>query len=82
MVYGLINADCDVYNSTKTVLDLLAPRIVPGSVIVFDEYVGNEFWQQDAFKALQEAVERHGWNYEYLGYSFATKQVVLRILAP
>lgn len=77
----LLNIDCDIYSSTKTVLGLLAPRIMPGSVIVFDEYIGNEFWRQDEFKAFQEAVDEHGWQYEYLGYSFATKQVVVRILA-
>src|SRR5690606_27174435 len=27
-----INIDCDIYSSTRTVLDLLAPRIRPGSV--------------------------------------------------
>src|SRR5690606_1350909 len=36
-----INIDCDIYSSTKTVLDSLASRIVHGSVIVFDEYIGN-----------------------------------------
>jgi predicted O-methyltransferase YrrM len=35
---ALIHIDCDLYNSTKTVLNLLAPRIVPGTVIVMDEY--------------------------------------------
>ena len=36
----LINIDCDIYSSTKTVLDLLSPRIGIGTVIVFDEYIG------------------------------------------
>jgi tetratricopeptide (TPR) repeat protein len=76
-----LNIDCDIYSSTKTVLDLLAHRIVAGSVIVFDEYIGNTFWRQDEFKAFQEAVTRHGWTYEYLCFSFATKQVVTRILS-
>lgn len=30
----LVNIDCDIYSSTKTVLDALAPRIAPGSVII------------------------------------------------
>lgn len=77
----LLNIDCDIYSSTKTVLDLLANRLVAGSVIVFDEYIGNEFWRQDEFKAFQEAVARYGWAYEYLCFSFATKQVVTRILS-
>lgn len=74
-----INIDCDIYSSTKTVLDLLAPRIAPGAVIVFDEYIGNEQWREDEFKAFQEAVVRYGWEYEYLCFSLFTKQVAVRI---
>jgi tetratricopeptide (TPR) repeat protein len=76
-----VNIDCDIYSSTKTVLDLLAHRIGPGAVIVFDEYIGNEFWRQDEFKAFQEAVAGYGWTYEYLCFSLATKQVAVRILS-
>ena len=75
----LINIDCDIYSSTKTVLDLLAQRIVKGTVIIFDEYIGNEHWREDEFKAFQEAVKTYGWHYEYIAFSFFTKQVVVLI---
>lgn len=75
----LVNIDCDIYSSTRTVLDLLAPRIVAGSVIIFDEYIGNQHWREDEFKAFQEAVSRYGWHYEYLCFSFFTKQVAVKI---
>lgn len=75
----LVNIDCDIYSSTKTVLDALATRIVSGSVIIFDEYIGNEHWREDEFKAFQEAVTEYGWEYEYLSFSFFTKQVTVRI---
>lgn len=75
-----INIDCDIYSSTRTVLDLLAPQIVSGTVIVFDEYIGNEHWREDEFKAFQEAVAENGWKYEYLSFSMFTKQVTVRIL--
>ena len=74
-----VNIDCDIYSSTKTVLDLLARQIIPGTVMVFDEYIGNETWRDDEFKAFQEAVLEHGWDYEYLCFGFMTKQVVVRI---
>jgi tetratricopeptide (TPR) repeat protein len=76
----LINIDCDIYTSTKTVLDLLAPRIESGTVMIFDEYIGNQYWREDEFKAFQEAVKTYGWNYEYLSFSFFTKQVSIKIL--
>jgi tetratricopeptide (TPR) repeat protein len=74
-----LNIDCDIYSSTKTVLDLLASQIVIGTVIVFDEYIGNEHWREDEFKAFQEAVTRNGWTYEYLCFSVFTKQVAVKI---
>jgi len=74
-----INVDCDIYSSTRTVLDLLSPRIVPGTVIVFDEYIGNEHWREDEYKAFQEAVEKYGWSYDYLCFSIFTKQVAVQI---
>jgi tetratricopeptide (TPR) repeat protein len=76
-----INVDCDTYSSTKTVLELLAPRVVVGTVIVFDEYIGNAHWREDEFKAFQEAVLKYGWQYEYLCFSFFTKQVAVKIIA-
>ena len=75
-----MNVDCDLYSSTRTVLELLATRIVPGTVIVFDEYLGNEHWREDEFRAFQEAVETYGWRFEYLCFSVCTKQAVVRIL--
>ena len=74
-----MNIDCDIYSSTKTVLEVFAKQIIPGTVIVFDEYIGNEHWREDEFKAFQEAVLKYGWKYEYLCFSFMTKQVVVRI---
>jgi hypothetical protein len=76
-----LNIDCDIYSSTKTVLNLLALQIVAGTVIVFDEYIGNEHWREDEFKAFQEAVDQYSWSYEYLGFSVYTKQVAVRIRA-
>ena len=52
-----MNIDCDLYSATKTILDTLATQIVPGTVIVFDEYIGNEHWRKDEYQAFQEAVD-------------------------
>lgn len=76
----LMNVDCDIYSSTKTVLEHLANRIIPGTVIIFDEYIGYEHWREDEFRAFQEAVVKYGWSYEYICFSFFTKQVAIRIV--
>lgn len=76
-----MNIDCDLYSSTKTVLDALAKQIVVGTVIVFDEYIGNTSWRDDEYKAFTEAAQTYGWTHEILSFSFVTKQVVIRILS-
>ena len=74
-----MNVNCDIYSSTKTILDQLHDRIVPGSVIAFDEYFCNPSWRFDEFKAFQEAVEQYGWEYDYLSFCPFARQAVVRI---
>lgn len=71
--------DCDLYSSTKEIFDHIFPRIVPGTVILFDEYVSHDGWQHDEFKAFQEAVAKHGWAFEYLAIGLLSGQAVIRI---
>lgn len=77
---AFMNVDCDLYSSTKTVLDALHERIKPGTVICFDEYVMNPKWREDEYKAFQEAVKNYGWDYEYLAFAPFEKQAVVKIL--
>lgn len=76
----LMNIDCDMYASTKDVFDAIHNRIRSGTIIIFDEYVGNPHWKEDEIKAFQEAVKEFGWEYEYLGISMVSQQAVVRIL--
>jgi tetratricopeptide (TPR) repeat protein len=76
----LINVDCDLYQGTVEIMEYLAPRIGPGTVIVFDEYLMTPTWIDDEYKAFQEAVQKFGWTYDYLAYSLFSKQAVVRIL--
>ncbi len=75
------NIDCDIYESTMTVLEGLAPRIKPGSVLVFDEYLINPTWRDDEYRAFREAAEKHGWRYSYLAFGIVTKQAATIIEA-
>ena len=60
-----LHVDCDLYSSTRTVLDLLNARIVPGTVIVFDEMYpwadpeDYNLWAEGEFRALGEWLARH-----------------------
>jgi hypothetical protein len=49
---ALLHVDCDLYSSTKTIFHYLGSRIVPGTVIVFDEYFNYPGGRQHDFKAF------------------------------
>lgn len=74
-----MNIDCDLYSSTKDIFDQVSERVVPGTIIVFDEYLMTPTWQDDEFKAFQEAVVKNGWSYEYVAFSIMTGQAIVRI---
>jgi hypothetical protein len=37
---AFVNIDCDLYSSTQTVLKHICPRIIPGTILFFDEIHG------------------------------------------
>ena len=74
---AFMHIDCDLYSSTQTIFSLLSERIVPGTVILFDEYFNYPNWEKHEFRAFQEFVSARGITYQYLGY--ARQQVAVRI---
>jgi hypothetical protein len=74
---AFLHIDCDTYEATKTVLDLVGPRLQPGCAIVFDEYFGYRGWKCGEYKAWQEFVVRNAIRYEYL--AFSTSQVSVQV---
>lgn len=76
-----MHVDCDLYSSTRTVFYLLAPRIGPGTVIVFDEYFNYPNWQEHEYKAFQEYVHDQGCSYRYLAFCAGGGSVAVRITA-
>ena len=75
-----LHIDCDLYSSTRTVLELLAPRIVSGTVILFDEYLNYPGWQDHEFKAFHEFVGARAIRYRYAGFASAGSSVALQVL--
>ena len=77
---AFLHVDCDLYSSTRTIFTRLAPRIKPGTVIVFDEYFNYPGWRDGEFKAFQEFVAGESLKFEYLSYNCKGEQVCLRII--
>lgn len=74
-----LHIDSDLYSSCKTVLDLFAPRIRPGTVIIFDEYFNYPGWKQGEYKAFEEFVAARSALFDYIGYSARDEQVAVVI---
>lgn len=76
---AFLHIDSDLYSSARYVLDTLAERIVPGTVIVFDEYFNFPGWQQDEFRAWKEFVAKKRIKYEYLGFVSGHQEVAIKV---
>jgi hypothetical protein len=78
---ALLHLDADLYSSTKTVLDLFKPRIVPGTVLVFDEYFNYPNWREHEHRAWQEFLAESGVKAEFIGFSTLQGQAAAQVRA-
>jgi hypothetical protein len=76
---AFLHVDCDIYSSTVTVLRTLAPRLKPGTVLVFDEYFNYPNWQRHEWRAFQEFIRDTGLSYRYLGFAQKNGHVAVRL---
>jgi hypothetical protein len=67
--FSFIHLDAVTFESTELVLSLLRNRIVPGTIIIFDEYLGFPNWQNGEWLAWRQFVERRGLKYRYLAFA-------------
>jgi hypothetical protein len=72
---SFVHIDCDLYSSTKTILDLLEPRLREGSVLVFDEYWNYPGWTKHEHKAFEELRARSRLDFEPVGFVPSHQQV-------
>ncbi len=73
---ALLHIDTDTYTPARFLLDALKPRLVPGSIIAFDELIGYPNWQAHEAKALGEALPRAGYRF----IAFTSRQAAIRIM--
>lgn len=75
--FSFIHIDCDTYESTSAVFNLIQSRIKEGTIIVFDDYFGEPGWEINDFKAFREFVLKNEIKYDYIAFSL--REVVVRI---
>jgi predicted O-methyltransferase YrrM len=76
---ALVHIDCDLYSSTRSVLEHLGDLLAPGSIVVFDEYFNYHGWQNHEFKAWQEYARANAVDYSYRGFCARGGHVFIRI---
>jgi len=76
-----LHLDADLYSSTKAVLDLVGPRLMAGSVVLFDEYFNYPGWQDGEHRAWAEYVEQIELTFDYAGYTYDHEQVIVVVIA-
>jgi len=76
---AFLHLDADLYTSTRRVLELLADRIVAGTVLQFDEFFNYPGWQDREYKAFVEFCSKRGAEPRYLGYTRCDEQVAVKI---
>ena len=77
---SVINFDADLYSSTICALNYSKSIIDKNTILIFDEFLMNESWEQDEFKALNEFCSINQYNYEVIAISFFTKQVAVKLI--
>ena len=70
----VIHADADLYSSTDYLLKTLESRIVPGTILMFDEFC-DRFHEMLAF---EQYLERTGHKYRFLGGTRNLEQCVFQ----
>lgn len=79
-VASIINFDADLYSSTICALNFSKSIIDQHTILIFDEFIMNENWEQDEYRALNEFCLNNNYQYEVLAVSFFTKQTAVRLM--
>jgi len=74
---AMIHIDCDLNSSTETIFEMLAERIEPGTVLLFDDYFNFPGWEQDGHAVFTQFSERFGWDIDYIGYAYKELALVI-----
>ena len=77
---SIVNFDADLYSSTICALTHSKSIIDRDTILIFDEFLMNESWEQDEYKALNEFCSINNYRYEVIDISFFTKQVAVKLI--
>ncbi len=74
--------DCDLYSSTRTVLELAAPQLRSGSIVVFDDLLAFPGYEDHELRAFEEFTDASGLRWEIVAACLLGREVAFRVLPP
>ena len=77
---SILHIDCDLYSSTKTVLEACRTSLKPGSIIIFDDLLGYPGWELHEWRAFIEFVQTYAIKFRFIGFVFLGREVAIEIL--
>jgi len=77
---AFLHMDTEAYEPTRDTLDELGDAIVPGTIIVFDEFYNYPNAKNHEFKALYEFLKKRGLSVNYIGYNQMHEQVAVKVI--
>ena len=78
---SFLHIDCDLYSSTQTVLNFSIQNLTAGSIVLFDEMIGYDGFEDHEFKAFNEFIDKNKINFECICMNYLTGQVLIKILS-
>jgi tetratricopeptide (TPR) repeat protein len=80
LIASVMNFDADLYSSTICALNFSKSVMDKDTILIFDQLIMNESWEQDEFKALNEFCSTNQCSYKVIAISFFTKQVAVKLI--
>lgn len=72
-----LHIDTDTYTPAKFILQQVKPRLVKGSIVLFDELIGYPFWEIGEYLALTEVLPAN--RYKFI--AFSQMQAAIKIVS-
>jgi hypothetical protein len=77
---AFLHIDADLCSSTEAIFDVLGDRIVPGTVLQFDEYFNYPSWRDGEHRAFDNFQVRRNAKVEFIGYVPGDEQIAVKVV--
>lgn len=61
-----LHLDCDTFSGHQQVLQALKAYLVPGSLLIFDDFLNYKGYEDYALRAFYDLVQEENWTFEVL----------------